>query len=166
MITPVQLEAIASQSVGTPTTIVCQNREQMQVNYTALGETLGDGVLGFVIFHNGVPIYRIHMLKRECNALYHLNQSPPVNPRISYGVQLVDGKVADPVGGEAISVFAHEIEHLAAQSQDEAWVECTSYKNAWQVLKLFKLASWKVPQVLRGVKMSHFNSDPVYLKDC
>lgn len=156
MITPATLTSFASQLVGTPTVLSCDAPATFEKNE-----------LGYVEFVNGQPIYTIHLPTPTCARLEHLNDPTKPLPRnISYGVTLIDGKVADPVDAQDVLVFEHEAMHLALRSTDEACVERTAMANVWQAVRLFRLPGWKATQILRGVRWADSQMLPLYRLPC
>lgn len=156
MITLATLTSFASQLVGTPTVLSCDAPATFEKNE-----------LGYVEFVNGQPVYTIHLPAPTCARLEHLNdptKQPPKN--ISYGVTLIDGKVADPADAQDVLVFEHEAMHLALRSTDESCVEKAALANVWQAVRLFRLPGWKATQILRGMRWADGRMTAAYHLGC
>lgn len=129
------LQSIASQAAGTPVAISCD-----------APSTFDPGVLGYVIFIDGVVVPMIHLPRATCTRLEHAD-------------------TGDLAPSDFLTL-THEATHIATGSQNECDVERSALANAWQVVRLFRLAAWRARAILAGLRQADAHLMPEYHAGC
>ena len=154
MIAAAPIVAIASQLAGVSTKVECDKDSSFSQREN-----------GYVTFDWTGTAYQsertIHLPASTCrrlNRLYSVRDTRPWSSIVSPG-----GKIVDLQDGAAVHVLAHEAMHIRLDSLNESRVETCAYQNQWQAVRLFHLAAWKTRQILRGMRVAHFDSADGYL---
>jgi hypothetical protein len=90
---------------------------------------------GFVYFPGGIPERVIHLRPGICIRLEHADTSLAIAP-------------------SDFLVLTHEAMHIATGSLDECGVERLALANVWQLVRLFRLAAWRVNVILGGAGLA------------
>ncbi len=66
----------------------------------------------------------------------------------------------------AIFVVTHEAYHIQLNSEDESLVECTAYRNIYNVIKSYGYDSRETTKLYKAAKAYHLAAGPDYRKVC
>lgn len=158
MITATQLNQIATDLSGKPTTVMCQSWAGHDAS-----------VQGYVEWNNGQVIPVIHLPFLTCKKLVMLDKRRNPYP-IAWWTTEPGGHVMDYKDGSALATLAHEADHIGLASADEAQVECYNFNHRLHTIhvveKYMHLAKWFVPQLLWGMWADHHDTLPIYQQDC
>lgn len=143
----------ASQIAGRTVTITCVSDASMLTGDDGYTQPLSSGLIPGIVY----------LKHSECRTLEHANRK-----QVRYPTAFIsfNGKRADVDLGSALAVLEHETLHVALQTTDEGLVECSSYRNRWAFLKLFRFPRWVASMELAGMAWHHEQMPAAYLEDC
>lgn len=156
--TAATLNRYASQLAGEPVTIACERDSRFQ-----------DGAGEYVYYDGDTLTFDsvIHLPRKTCNALYRLvSRDSRRLPTSAAGLVTNGGAPVDLPDGRAVHVLLHGATHIRESSSDEGRVECDTYRNGWQAVRLFGFPASEARQILRGMTVAHRESRADYLTVC
>jgi hypothetical protein len=134
------LNAYASQIAGRPVSIHCDTPAVYA--YQFKGDTAG--VAGFTVSVSGVFQGVIHLPKATCGRLQRIAQG------------------ADTIDPLDVLTLMHEATHIALASTDECVVEASAYANVWQLIRQFRLPTWRIRSLFYGMAYADTHLAPNY----
>lgn len=110
---------------------------------------------------DGTVLRVIHLRQSICDAAQASDRKQPRAPSSWFTFH---GQRVDEKGGYALGVLMHEATHIILPLADESTVECTSFQNAWQLVRRLSVPAFVRKMLLVGIAARHDGMPPDYRK--